>query len=363
MGTDGPRIHPGPSASAPVPQGWKPPHLDIDLSALPPLPPILDHDLARLARTHKCAAFTHVNGRNSSAHLAELESNGRLEWVGDSLLTWLVAARLESMLKHANSGHLFELRKRITSNNTLSTIARHYGLGRQLILGSATVRRLPEMEQKTLANAFEAHLGGVQLSSPDGYRISEALLTYIHVFVSPQVFPQLGDIEKQLKRVPERWEGEPGSKKRRIDEVYPVMGSLMFQPARDGVVEAGKPLDEHDPRAIREVFRSYRIVSQKEPALYSASSAPPPPPSSSPPLLGAPSPSPLRHAPADLAPRAPHRRVPAAHHPPPVKTVDALVHDRGVAIEWFRLVVVVLDSMELTRELRRDMSEVGAGWS
>lgn len=147
------------------------------------------------------------------------------------------------------------------------------------------------MEQKTLANAFEAHLGGVQLSSPDDYRISKALLTYIHVFVSPQVFPQLGDIEKQLKRVPERWEGEPGSKKRRIDEVYPVMGasllflsssqllessgltppsatgSLMFQPARDGVVEAGKPLDEHDPRAIREVFRSYRIVSQKEPGV------------------------------------------------------------------------------------------------
>lgn len=46
-----------------------------------------------------------------------------------------------------------------------------------------------------------------------------------------------------------------------------------------------------------------------------------------------------------------------------VDRVDALVRDRGVAVEWYRLVVVVLETLELTRELRRDMSEVGEEWA
>ncbi|BGP47721.1 hypothetical protein JCM10450v2_003586 [Rhodotorula kratochvilovae] len=72
--------------------------------------------------------------------------------------------------------------------------------------------------------------------------------------------------------------------------------------------------------------------------------------------------------PSGLAPQLSHLTLctaasPLRAHPQLVRRVDALVAERGVAVEWFRLVVVVLETVELTREIRAEMSEVGEGWA
>ncbi|KPV75169.1 uncharacterized protein RHOBADRAFT_43656 [Rhodotorula graminis WP1] len=72
--------------------------------------------------------------------------------------------------------------------------------------------------------------------------------------------------------------------------------------------------------------------------------------------------------PSGIAPQLSHLTLctapsPLRDNPALGDRVDALVRDRGVAVEWHYLIVVVLEALELTRELRRDMSEVDDEWA
>lgn len=103
---------------------------------------------ARLTRalTHRSAAADH---------------NERLEFLGDGVLNFIVAAELFDNCPDAPEGDLSRLRASLVQERTLAKIAEEIGLGELLILGSGEKRDGSRRRASILADGVEAVLGAV----------------------------------------------------------------------------------------------------------------------------------------------------------------------------------------------------------
>ncbi|GAA5885399.1 hypothetical protein JCM6882_009602 [Rhodosporidiobolus microsporus] len=210
------------ASSSPPPTTWQPPLIPLVPSSLPPLPPILSSVQATLARTHKSLATTRYGGTKSDNLLAELDSNGRLEWYGDGILRWLITRKLYEMLPYATSGYLTTIRDRLTSNRTFSHIAWHYGLPQNLLVASTSSPTSPSptsQEQKTAANAFEAYIGAVLASHESVEEGIKALGAYLDKFLQPSVFPPLESLIAELTCKPDVLHGEEKGQRRKLETI------------------------------------------------------------------------------------------------------------------------------------------------
>ena len=64
----------------------------------------------------------------------------RLEFLGDSILSFAIAEYLYHRFPEAREGQLSRLRARIVRRETLAEVAREFGLGDFLIMGSGELR-------------------------------------------------------------------------------------------------------------------------------------------------------------------------------------------------------------------------------
>ncbi len=87
----------------------------------------------------------------------------RLEFLGDSVLSLLVAERLYAWYPTADEGDLSRLRARIVSEEPLAEMAQACGLGDRLQLGAGELRSGGFRRQSILADAFEALCGAIYL--------------------------------------------------------------------------------------------------------------------------------------------------------------------------------------------------------
>ncbi|MBI3917965.1 MAG: ribonuclease III [Betaproteobacteria bacterium] len=108
------------------------------------------HDPALLRR-----ALTHRS--HSSAH------NERLEFLGDSVLNCAIALELYRRFPQLPEGELSRLRAHLVNQDTLSTVARRFGVGAILLLGEGELRSGGCERPSILADAVEAVVGAVFL--------------------------------------------------------------------------------------------------------------------------------------------------------------------------------------------------------
>ena len=85
----------------------------------------------------------------------------RLEFLGDSVLNLVVAARLYELRPEASEGDLSRMRARLVRGATLSEVAASLGLGQQLSLGEGELKSGGFRRASILADAFEALLGAI----------------------------------------------------------------------------------------------------------------------------------------------------------------------------------------------------------
>lgn len=104
--------------------------------------------LLRHALTHRSAAK---------------ENNERLEFLGDSILSFLIADFLYARFPRAQEGKLSRLRAALVKGETLAEIARELGIGDYLILGPGELKSGGYRRTSILADAFEAIIGAVYL--------------------------------------------------------------------------------------------------------------------------------------------------------------------------------------------------------
>ena len=105
-------------------------------------------DLAQLALTHRSANAAH---------------NERLEFLGDSLLGFIVAETLFTLNPQASEGELSRMRSALVNKNALAAAARSLGVGEYLQLGTGEANSGGSDRDSILADTVEALIAAIYL--------------------------------------------------------------------------------------------------------------------------------------------------------------------------------------------------------
>ena len=92
-------------------------------------------------------------------------NNERLEFLGDSILNFIIGEALFKRLPEAREGQLSRLRSQIVKGDTLALLAREFELGDCLILGEGELKSGGKSRDSILADSVEAIIGAMYLAS------------------------------------------------------------------------------------------------------------------------------------------------------------------------------------------------------
>jgi ribonuclease-3 len=90
-------------------------------------------------------------------------NNERLEFLGDAILGWVIAAELYARYPDAREGELSRLRSRLVRRESLVEVAHKLGIGRHLKLGPGERKSGGHNRNSILADAIEAVFGAIYL--------------------------------------------------------------------------------------------------------------------------------------------------------------------------------------------------------
>ena len=91
--------------------------------------------------------------------------NERLEFLGDSLLSMVIADALFHRFPKVNEGDMSRMRATLVREKTLAELAREFDLGEYLILGPGELKSGGFRRESILADAVEAIIGAVYLDA------------------------------------------------------------------------------------------------------------------------------------------------------------------------------------------------------
>lgn len=103
------------------------------------------------------AALTHRSVRGNN--------NERLEFLGDSVINFIIAAEIYAMFPRAREGDMSRLRASLVKGETLAKVAKEFNLSEYLILGIGEQKSGGAYRASILADAVEAIIGAIYLDS------------------------------------------------------------------------------------------------------------------------------------------------------------------------------------------------------
>ncbi len=130
------------------------------------VPKFRNNDLFELAFTHR----SYLNESNKTT-----ESNERLEFLGDSVLSYIVSSYIYNKYADRKEGELTSLRSVLTNTETLYEVSKRLGLGEQLKLSHGEEESGGRESKTILANTYEAVLGALYLDQ--GIEVAEKFVT------------------------------------------------------------------------------------------------------------------------------------------------------------------------------------------
>ncbi len=123
----------------------------------------------------------------------------RLEFLGDSILSFAVSTELYRRFPESTEGELTRLRASLVKQETLAQVARQLALGESLLLGGGELKSGGFDRDSILADALEALFGAVYLDS-DAEKVRALILTLLQPHLErldPQLIPK--DAKTQLQ--------------------------------------------------------------------------------------------------------------------------------------------------------------------
>lgn len=124
-----------------------------------------DKKLLQRALTHKTFAF--------EASIP-IEYNERLEFLGDSILNFVVAEKLYNTNSFFSEGELTRRRALLVNNSLLAEKAKVLHLGKYILFGKGEKKQNGPKNNSNLANCLEAIFGAIYLDS-DLYTIQKII--------------------------------------------------------------------------------------------------------------------------------------------------------------------------------------------
>ena len=148
-----------------------------------------DPELLKLALSHRS-----VGQRN----------NERLEFLGDSILNFVIAARLYALNNENNEGELSRLRARVVRGDTLAELAVGLKLGDFVKLGEGELKSGGFKRGSILADTLEAIFGAIYLDG--GFKPCEQVILYVcNPFID--LLPDADDLKDPKTRLQEWLQG------------------------------------------------------------------------------------------------------------------------------------------------------------
>ncbi len=106
-------------------------------------------------------AFIHRSFLNETKEV--LASNERLEFLGDSILSFVISEYLYQTYPHFNEGILTNIRSLVVNTRSLANVAKDYELGTYLMLSRGEEESKGRQNESLLANSVEALIGALFL--------------------------------------------------------------------------------------------------------------------------------------------------------------------------------------------------------
>ncbi len=128
-----------------------------------------------------CTALTH----SSYANEKECESNERMEFLGDSILNFLVSEKL--YFKGLSEGEMTQLRSKTVSRKPLALAVERLGAMSLLRLG-AGAKKEDRVTEKFKSDIFEAIVGAIYLDSGSLDECSKFIFSYLKPIAAKDVF-------------------------------------------------------------------------------------------------------------------------------------------------------------------------------
>jgi ribonuclease III len=122
-------------------------------------------------------------------------NNERLEFLGDSVLNFIIAHQLYLRFPRLPEGDLSRLRAQLVKESTLSEIAFSLNIGDALKLGEGELKSAGWRRPSILADALEAIIGAVY--SDGGFSAAESLVLNLYADKLASIDPKM--IEKDAK--------------------------------------------------------------------------------------------------------------------------------------------------------------------
>lgn len=158
-------------------------------------------------------ALTHRSYLNESKE--KVPSNERMEFLGDSILSFIVSDYLFRTYPDFNEGKLTNLRSLLVNTRILAVIAKEYELGSKLRLSKGEEESGGRNNQSLLADTFEAFIGALFLDQG---------IVEIGKFINSAVIPRADDfIKKDLLKDPKSMLQEYVQAKKQNSPLYKVL--------------------------------------------------------------------------------------------------------------------------------------------
>ncbi|MBA47371.1 MAG: ribonuclease III [Dehalococcoidia bacterium] len=109
-------------------------------------------------------ALTHSSYLNENSTIKDLESNERLEYLGDSVISYVVSEYLYKHYPSLPEGDLSKIRSEVVNQKSLSNYSKDLQLGRYIILGKGEEMNNGRNKISTLCNLFESVIGYISIS-------------------------------------------------------------------------------------------------------------------------------------------------------------------------------------------------------
>lgn len=153
-------------------------------------------------------ALTHSTYANEQKNACTV-SNERLEFLGDAVLSILVARYLYHTYPDLPEGQLTVMRKNLINKDVLPAYGRRIGLGAFLLLGKGEEKDGRD-KPKLLEDAFEALLGALYLDSGSLDRVAEFLLPFVRgeIRTMQENHAPMEDYKTQLQQYVQQTPGE-----------------------------------------------------------------------------------------------------------------------------------------------------------
>lgn len=125
-----------------------------------------------LTQSTFCYEYKHLNN-------SIVESNERLEFLGDSLVNLIIGKLLYQRYCNSAEGELSKLRGSLVNEHSLAQLAKQISLGENLLIGKGEYRNSGNLKESLLADAFEALIAAVFLDSNEDLKTVETVLIQV----------------------------------------------------------------------------------------------------------------------------------------------------------------------------------------